>query len=73
MIGQALSHAATTFPVGLVLAGAFYLACRVAGWFYENSLRMRKRPERFEPMDFADEIRVIDKTRRGPAAEAEVA
>ena len=66
MIGQALSHFATTFPVGLVLAGGFFGLCRLGGRAYENSLRVKERPARFEPMDFSEEIRVIDRTRRGP-------
>jgi hypothetical protein len=68
VLGLALSQSVVTFLVGLLLAAAFFGLCRVAGWFYEQSLRKCERPERFEPMDFADEIRVIDRTRRGPDA-----
>lgn len=67
MIGQAFSQSATTFFVGVVLAAVVFGLCRLAGWFYEESLRRKqKRPEPFEPMDFSEEIRVIDRTRRGP-------
>ena len=68
MIGQALAHTATSFPVGLLLAAVLYGLARLGGRAYENSLRPeRERPAPFEPMDFSEEIRVHDRTRRGPS------
>jgi hypothetical protein len=43
VIGQALSHFATTFPVGLLLASVFFGLCRLGGWAYEQSERRKQR------------------------------
>lgn len=66
MLGDALVSAFTDLILGLALAIAFAI-----GIFLVRSEDKHKLPERLphtpvEPVDFAREIRVTDRTRRGP-------
>ena len=54
----------------LAMGGVFALAIGLIAWIIVTSKPAppRPRPARVEPVDFAGEIRVKDRTRRGPAA-----
>ena len=70
---EALAHTASDLLLGFSIAFTLFLAALLfLGWHYTEHYRKprweaRARRERVRPIDFSGEIRVRDKTRRGPA------
>lgn len=67
MLTQAFSASLSTFLLGLSIACFIGAVAAVLSEAHKESRGpQRERPEPVEPMDFAGEIRVRDRSRRGP-------